>query len=98
MPTGSVTYNNFADNVAFGLIIADMTDSNSVNYMTTDGAIVASTVSGSALDAKHNWWGHYLGPKGHPDITGRGSTTSDNVKLTVKPFLHCWTPSNFCVG
>lgn len=84
--------NNFAENTAFGLIIADMDDGTGNNYMKTSGEISAMSGTRQSVDAlynaKLNYWGHHLGPRGQPTAwDGQGVVTS--LTLNVAPFLSC---------
>ena len=59
--------------------------------------MVASTIAGNTLlNAKDNWWGHFLGPKGNPNQIGQGVYAS--AKLDLSTHLACLDTSGFCVG
>jgi hypothetical protein len=96
IPTGSVTYNDFSGNTIFGMVVADATANSKVDQFKSTGEYVASTGTGADLVATHNWWGHFLGPKGAPDNwNGRGTLAS--TKLKLHPFLSCFQ-TDFCVS
>jgi len=95
IPSGSVTRNNFKGNSFFGMIIADMTADTTAELFRSTGQIEPTTASDNALTATHNWWGHFLGPKGAASTIGRGVLASD--KLTYSPFLACYD-STLCDG
>ena len=80
---------------AFGVIVADMDNGATRAFFKSSGEIVKSTGTGNPLDAKFNWWGHHLGPRGQPELIGRGVVTSQD--MVVVPFLAC-NDDVFCEG